>query len=114
MWLEILQTKKGKTALLSLLIFTLAIIIISVSILLSRSGKIDVSFEFQPAEAQVFLGNSNKNINHKSLYLSEGNYTLHIIANHYIYQQIEINVNNYNQNFLGALLPTNATEIENQ
>lgn len=112
MWQEIIQTKKGKIALLSLLFFILAIIIISVSIMINRSGKIEVSFEFQPAKAQVFLDDSNQDINHKTIYLPEGNYTLHIAANNYIYQQIEINVNNYNQAFLGALLPINASEIE--
>lgn len=111
-WQEILQTKRAKTAIISFVVFILAIIALSSIILISRSGKLEVSFRVEPLDAQVFLDGSNKNINNSKLFLSPGNHNIQAFLNGHLYTKTIFNVNEYNLNYANILIPTVATSEE--
>lgn len=111
-WQEILQTKRARTAIISFIIFVLAIITLSSILLISRSGKFEVSFYVEPLNAQVFLDGNNKNVNNSKLFLTPGNHTIQTFLNGYLYTESIFNINEYNLNYVNILIPTVATNEE--
>lgn len=111
-WQIIRNNKKIQIFLISIIAVIFFIAIISIFTIANRSDKIAVTIDFQPAEAKVYLDNSNKNINQTTLYLPAGEYRLSAYLNDYYYSESIVNVNEYTPTLLGQLIPINATKDE--
>lgn len=94
----------------SLLIIALTLMI-SVIILINRSGKYKISIAYSPREAQVLIDNNIYNKNNKTFYIDEGEHTLSIYLDGYLYQENIINVNKYTLSFAGQLTPINIVSL---
>lgn len=106
------NNKIARNTLLTILGIIGIIIIASVILTISHSGKIKVVIDYKPDEAIVYLNHHNKNLNHSTIYLSPGDYTFSAFIDGSYYQETTININNYNNSVFGYLIPTNASEEE--
>lgn len=106
------NNKKFRIILFAVATLVALTIIISLINLIRHSGKIKVTIDFQPTEAQVYLSHSDQNINQSTVYLSPGEYQLSAFLDGYFYSETTINVNEYTPTFLGQLIPIDATDSE--
>lgn len=90
----------------------LLIAIFSIITIISRSGKIKVTIDFEPRDAQVYLNNNHKNINHSTLYLTEGEYTISAFSDGFLYQTEQYDINPYNTEIVEQLIPIGASRDE--
>lgn len=92
-------------------ILLIAIIIISVIVISNRSDKTKVSIAIEPSNTQVFLDGNNKNVNNSDIYISNEEHTFFAFLDGYIYQEINIHINEYNSEIITQLTPISSSAI---
>lgn len=89
------QKKKFSVAGITFIVIAIFIVVFAVGTLIMRAGKIKIHVQFYPEAAEVYVDGSNKNINGKDVYLSEGNHKFEAYLDGYLYSSNEININKY-------------------
>lgn len=94
-----------------LVVVLIIIAAFSIITILSHSGKTKVNIAIEPTNAQVFIDGNNKNLNNSSIYLTNEDHVFFAFLDGYIYQIINININEYNSEIITQLTPVSESGI---